>query len=127
MSLYPEGHPPFIARGLCLDEFTAETIQCQAEEPTLKMCLNSAVWDLGFSRSYLEQLRACLFRAEQLIDTQRLPAKDFFFLLPYEVPALLESLKAAEKCLEEWLESETCKRILEKYPKRPRTERRDKA
>jgi hypothetical protein len=39
------------------------------------MCLNSAYGDLMFGRHHLEQLRAWLFRAEQLIDTQSLPAR----------------------------------------------------
>jgi len=42
---------------------------------------------------------------------------------------MLETIKAAQKCLEEWLESRTCQRILEKYPTRPkpRGQRRDEA
>jgi hypothetical protein len=69
----------------------------------------------------LETLRAELFQAEQLIATQPLPPPDLYDgNLPYEVSTMLERLKAATKCLEEWAESETCKRILEKYPNRPK-------
>jgi len=103
MNLYPDGHPPFISRGLCIDQMTADNIQKIADERSLERCLNPAWWDLGPSCYHVEHLRACLFRAEQLIDTQPLPAKDGFILLPCEIPALIESLKAATKCLEEWL------------------------
>jgi hypothetical protein len=122
MRLYPEGYAPFISRGLCLDPMTADGIQEIANERSLERCLNPAMWRLGDSRLYLELLRGCLFRAEQLIDTQPLPARDYFILLPHDMPALLETLKSAQRCLEEWLESQTCQRILQQYPRRPRTE-----
>lgn len=120
MSLYPEGHSHFRSHGLCVDELTAERLQAIADEGSLKTCLHGAACDLGFSRFYVETLRARLFHAEQLIHTQPLPAKNLWILLPHELPAMLETIKAAQQCVEEWLESETCKRILEKYPERPR-------
>jgi hypothetical protein len=77
----------------------------------LERCLNPAMWQLGPSRDYIEQLRAYLFRAEQLIDTQPLPARGFFILLPHDISALLETIKAAQHCLEEWFKSQTCKAL----------------
>ena len=91
MSLYPKDHQPFIPRGLGMDRMTKEDIQMIANERSLERCLTPAWWDLGPNRYYVEHLRACLFRAEQLIGTQPLPAKDGFILLPHEIPALLES------------------------------------
>jgi len=122
MSLYPEGHPPFTLRGVVAEEeMTVEGIRLIAHERSLHTCLNGAYTDLMMSRHYLETLRAHLFRAEQLIETQPLPARNLFILLAHDTPAMLETLKAAQKCVEEWFESETCKRILTKYPKRPRS------
>jgi hypothetical protein len=93
-----------------------------AHERSLASCLNGAALGCTTVHIFLEKIRAHLFRAEQLIDSQPLPAKDFFITLPRDVPAVLETLKAASKCLEEWLESKTCQRILEKYPTRPHTQ-----
>ena len=76
MSLYPEGHPPFMLCGLIAEEeITVEGIRRIVLERNLQMCLNSAYGDLMFGRHHLEQLRAWLFHAEQLIDTQSLPAR----------------------------------------------------
>jgi hypothetical protein len=111
MSLYREGHQPFESRGLCLDQITADGIQTIADERNLERCLNPAMWQLSPSRDYVEQLRAYLFRAEQLIDTQPLPARGFFILLPHDISALLEAIKAAQHCLEEWFKSQTCKAL----------------
>jgi hypothetical protein len=126
MSLYPEGHQPFIPFGHAeLDQRIADI----AHKHSLVSCLNMVALQCATGSMMLETLRAELFRAEELIDTQPLPPPDLYNgNLPYEVSTMLERLKAAQKCLEEWAESETCKRILEKYPTRqtPRTEGRDK-
>ena len=122
MSLYPEGHAPFTPRGLVMDQPTADSIRETAHEPSLERCLNGASWSRSFCRFYVEKLRAEFFRAEQLIETQPLPAKDLFVLLPHDMAAMLETLKSTQKCLEEWLESKSCKTILAKYPNRPRTD-----
>jgi hypothetical protein len=113
MSLYPSGHHPFLDRGLQHDDRTAHAIHCIAEETSLSDCLNAAYMEQRDVRHQAEMLRAELFRAEHLCDTQRLPDRpDLFVALPHEIPILLESLKAAQRCLEEWLESEACQAIL---------------
>jgi hypothetical protein len=121
MNLYPQGHQPFERRGIIAeDDITVEGIKRIAHERSLEMCLNAAYMDLMFGRHHLEQLRANLFRAEQLIDRQPLPTIDVYAYLPHDMAAMLETIKAAQKCLKEWLESQACKTILQKYPKRPR-------
>jgi len=100
MSLYAEGHQPFESRGLCLEQMTADGIQTIADERNLERCLNPAMWQLGPSRDSVEQLRADLFRTEQLMDPQPLPARGVFILLPHDISALLETIKAAQQCLE---------------------------
>ena len=113
MSLYPPSHQPFIYRGLMHDQSTAEAVHRIAQQTALEHCLDGAHLKVGMSRVELETLRAALFRAEQLIVTQPLPDKpSIFVLLPHEVPALLESLKACLKCLEAWMESEVWQAIL---------------
>jgi hypothetical protein len=113
MSLYPSGHQPFIYRGLLHDDHTANAIHSIAQQTSLSCCLNAAYMEQRDVRQQGEMLRADLFRAEQLCDTQRLPDRpDLFVLLPHEIPIVLESLKAAQHCLEEWLESEACQAIL---------------
>ena len=119
MSLYPEGHPPFALRGVVAEEeMTADGIRFILTRD-LQSCLNGAYSDLMMSRHFLEQLRARLFRAEQLIDTNLPEKKDLFILLPHDMPALLETIKATARAIEEWFESTICKTILEKYPQRP--------
>jgi hypothetical protein len=78
MSLYPDGHPPFIARGLVMDQLIADNVRDIEPERSLERCLSGASWSFSFSRLWVEKLRAELFRAEQLIDTQPLPEKDCF-------------------------------------------------
>jgi hypothetical protein len=113
MSLYPSGHQPFIYRGLLHDDHTANTIHSIAQQTSLSYCLNAAYMEQADVRRHGEMLRANLFRAEQLCDTQRLPYRpDLFVALPHEIPILLESLKATQYCLEKWLESEACQAIL---------------
>jgi hypothetical protein len=113
MSLYPPGHQPFISRGLQRDDHTAHAIHRIAEETSLSDCLNAAYMEVRDLRQQGEMLRAELFRAEHLCERQRLPDRpDLFVALPHEIPILLESLKAAQHCLEEWLESEACQAIL---------------
>jgi hypothetical protein len=119
MSLYPDGHPPFTLRGvLAEEEMTGDGIQSILTHD-LQDCLNASYLDLMMSRHHLEQLRVRLFRAEQLLNKEPLPVKDAFVYLPHDMAALLETIKSTQKCLEEWFESEACKRILEKYPTRP--------
>src|SRR6266850_2860498 len=96
MSLYPEGHPPFLPRGLVMDEFTADSVRDIAHERRLERRLNGASWSFSFSRLYVERLRAELFRAEHLIDRQPLPSIDVYAYLPHDVGAMLETLKAAQ-------------------------------
>ena len=117
MSLYPKGHVPFQANGLPSDQVIVDGIADIAQE-TLDSALGFATIHIYMARMQLEFLRANLFRAEALIETQPPPAlKRSFTLLPQDIPAMLETLKSAQRCLEEWSESTTCQRILEEYPK----------
>jgi hypothetical protein len=125
MSLYPEGHDSYKPRGLCFDQRVAEAVWEIAHECTLQRCINGAALSIDMRVIFLEGLRAKLFRGEQLINTQPLIEDGIDYAdLPDAVPALLETLKATERCLEEWLESRSCQAIMEKYPRRPRTKRR---
>jgi hypothetical protein len=118
-SLYPPGHPPFISGRLPMDEATAKVIQEVTQQTTLDWCLSSAYYSVCFSRMCLEKLRAELYCAEQLIETQPLPALDRFADLPQDIPVLLDTLNATRQCLEEWLKSNTCQAILATYPQWP--------
>jgi hypothetical protein len=75
------------------------------------------------ARLQLELLRANLFRGERLLaSAQPRPCltQNYLFQFPaQEVPVLLETLQTAQRCLEEWLESETCRAILGKDPTLP--------
>ena len=63
------------------------------------------------------------YTGEQLAGTVPLPKqRDRISLLPEDIGALLQTLKAAQQGCEQWLESETCLRILKKYRNRPRTQ-----
>jgi len=120
MDLYPEGHSPFTPRGLCFDRPVAEAVREVAHEPTLQSCINGAALSMTMCVIFLERLRAQLFRGEQLIDTAPLGENGIYYAdLPDAVPTLLDTMKSAQRCLEEWLESQTCKAILEKYQQRP--------
>jgi hypothetical protein len=122
MNLYPQGHEPFQPRGLPPDEVIEDGLG-RIAQGDLARSLGSAAFTLMMARLELEHLRGSLFRAEALIDTQPLPPKYLHYLLPSSINALLETTRATEKCLQEWLESTTCQRILEKYPERPRRRR----
>jgi hypothetical protein len=115
-TLYPKGHQPFIHRGICQDDSTAERIQEIGQKTSLANCLNLAHMHAIVTRGWLEEIRASLFRAEQLIERQPIPTQDLFVLLPHEIGPLLETLEATKRCLEQWLESEACQALLAKYP-----------
>jgi hypothetical protein len=83
MGLYPTGHQPFALRGIITEHITVEGIRRIAHNRSLQNCLNGAYGALMFGRHQLEELRAYLFRAEQLIDTQPLPVKDIYAYLPH--------------------------------------------
>jgi hypothetical protein len=117
MSLYPQGHMPFQPHGWSSDQHTADVIRRASEDTDLNGCLESALSHLYLARLSLEWFRAYLFRSEYLIDTQPLSAdKKWFPRLPHDVPVLIESLKAVLQACEEWMESESCRRILETFP-----------
>jgi hypothetical protein len=110
-TLYPPGHAPFIPREGLGDDRIADQLRAIATEPRLLGCLHSAQLRTLLLRLLAEELRAYLFRAEHLIETQPLVmARDHRDLagLPSDLRALLESLNAAKRCVEEWLESQTC-------------------
>jgi hypothetical protein len=96
MSLYPQGHAPFVPRY----ESDRELVQWIAEmaqwtEPN--RVLYSAAISRHMAASNLEVLRAALFRSEQLSGTEPLPAQqDGISRLPADIRALLQTLKAAQ-------------------------------
>jgi hypothetical protein len=55
-----------------------------------------------------------------LIATRPLPGRDIFYFFPHDVPAILETLKATQHCLEEWPESRSCRALLGRYLQRSR-------
>ena len=117
MNVYPDGHKPFRPRGLPMDENTVKMLR-QIAQYDFYDVLWSAWFDFFVSRNHLEQLRFTLFRAEQLIETQPLPVASPGSDMPQAIDAMLETLEAARKCLEEWKESRTCKAIVEQSPRR---------
>jgi hypothetical protein len=112
MSLYPQGHAPFVPRY----ESDRELVQWIAEmaqwtEP------NRVLYSAAVSR-YVAASNLEVLRWEQLSGTEPLPAQqDGISRLPADIRALLQTLKAAQQCLEEWLEAEMCLAILAKYSK----------
>ncbi len=116
MSVYPDGHPPFAPRGLLTDENIEQSIGRIAQS-NFHDTLFYAGCALSTSRGSLEQLRVALFRAEQLIETEPLPVPCGCSDLPHSIDGMLETLEAARICLEQWKESQTCKAIVETFPR----------
>jgi hypothetical protein len=75
-------------------------------------CIGRAILNAAFARSWLEQLRLGLYRAEALAPQEPALRADGPHWdgrsLPTEVRGLLETLDATKRCLEDWLKSETC-------------------
>jgi hypothetical protein len=114
MSLYPQGHPPFRPRGTHDDTIIQDAIAEIARLP-LPRALGGATVSALMLPLALEQLRAHLFRAEQLAAHESLRRDEHSNSnpewLPILVPDLIERLEATRRCLEEWLESQTCAKL----------------
>jgi hypothetical protein len=114
MSLYPSNHPPFRPRGLAGDEVIEHMIAETGHLP-LSRALGQATAAMMLLPLALETLRAALFRAEELAPQEPLPRAERSNpnpeWLPILAPALIETLEATRRCLEEWLESPTCRQL----------------
>jgi hypothetical protein len=113
MSLYPPSHPPFRPWGWPIDTQMEATIAEVAQMP-LGEALGHAAVRMLMLPIFLESIRAGFFRAEQLAHQEPVPRDEpalHLERLPTLAPALIESLEATRRCLEEWLESRTCRKL----------------
>ena len=113
MSLYPPGHPPWRSWRLPIDHHIEEGI-AEVAQMSLDHALGTAAVRMLMLPLFLELLRAGLFRAEQLADREPISRDDptlYLERLPTLAPALMEGLEATRRCLEEWLESRTCRKL----------------
>jgi hypothetical protein len=109
--LYPEGHAPFQPRGCLLDRQFPTSMAEIAQDSRID-CIGQATFNAAFARHGLEKLRLQLYRAEALATHEPALRADGSppdgRSLPMEVRGLPETLEATKRCLEDWLESETC-------------------
>jgi hypothetical protein len=98
------------------DDQIGSVMQKIMQESDVVRCLKSVYLEGMLTGPKLQQMRANLFRAEHLIATQPRLSRDFLIWLPHDVPISLETLKAAQRCLEEWMESQTYQAILAQHP-----------
>ena len=108
MNLYPFGQPPFVPRD-ARDQHVARVIDSMAQATSRAQCLHAVFTYAELARFPLEGLRAVLFRTEQLSSSSPLPDPlGLIRLVPDQMRALLAWMDATRRCLEVWLESETC-------------------